>query len=375
MHWVDLSIDRARAGSGAAIMRSMLVVFAWLGSPGVMPSSLGLTASVLLAYLLLAGALQWLSFRGVGGQGRAMVAGVIDIALITFIVHRVGSVATMMVALYFFAALMNTLLVGRREGIVLAALGALSYDALLLVEMLGWLPYAPDARWVTQRPGGVEVAGAALMMPVMSLVLTSLVGTLVHQNRARESELLTANEKLQELTLRDPLTQLYNRRYLKQRLDSELARVRRGKPLAVVMIDLDRFKRVNDDTGHQRGDELLEELAHGLSRAIREADVVGRYGGDEFVVILPDTGGAQGEVAAARLVDAIREVGLRFDPDRPVTASVGLAIARLDDDAHGLLERADRASYQAKSQGGNRVALESMAPPFRTARKVLNEQA
>lgn len=340
-----------------------------------MPPSMGLTASVLLAYLLLACVFQWLSYRRVGGQLRVMLAGVVDIALITFIVHRVGSVATMMVALYFFAAMMNTLLVGRREGLILAALGAIAYDGLLLAEVVGLLPYAPDARGVTQQPGDVEVVGAALMMPVMSIVLTSLVGALVHQNRAREAELLAANEKLQELTLRDPLTQLYNRRYLMQRLDSELARVRRGKPLAVVMIDLDRFKRVNDDTGHQRGDELLEELAQGLSRAVREADVVGRYGGDEFVVILPDTGGAQGEIAAARLVDAIREVGLRFDPDRPVTASVGLAIARMDDDAHGLLERADRASYQAKSEGGNRVALESMAPPSRLGREIRREQA
>ncbi len=375
MRWVDLSVDRSAPVRGAAIMRSVWVVFAWFGSSGSMPLSLGLTESVLLTYFLLACVLQWMSLRGAGGQLRTMAAGFVDIALITFIVHRVGSVSTMMVALYFFAALMNTLLVGRREGMALAVLGALAYDALLLVEVMGWLPYAPDARWVTQQPGSVEVVGAALMMPVMSLVLTSFVGTLVHQNRTREAELLAANEKLQELTLRDPLTQLYNRRYLRQRLDSELARVRRGKPLAVVMIDLDRFKRVNDDTGHQRGDVLLEELAHGLSRAVREADVVGRYGGDEFVVILPDTEGAQGEIAAARLVDAIREVGVRFDPDRPVTASVGLAIARLDDDAHGLLERADRASYQAKSQGGNRVELESMAPPSRSARDILREQA
>src|SRR5690606_35897552 len=100
-----------------------------------------------------------------------------------------------------------------------------------------------------------------------------------------------------------PLTQLYNRRHLMERLESELARVRRGKPLAVVMVDLDRFKRVNDDTGHQRGDSLLQDLARGLARAVREADVVGRYGGDEFVVILPDTSPADAEIAAARVVD------------------------------------------------------------------------
>jgi diguanylate cyclase (GGDEF)-like protein len=349
-------------------MRFVLAIFALIGLPSVLPS-LAAHLWVFGAYLALACVFQWMIWKDVGGLPRTLLSGLVDVAMITFIVHRVGSGATMMVALYFFAAMMNTLVVGRREGLLLALVGALAYDGLLFAELGGWIPYAPDGpAWIDGAPSPAEVAGSALMMSVMSLALTALVGALVHQNAAREEELLGANRKLQELSLRDPLTQLYNRRYLMERLESELARVRRGRPLAVVMVDLDRFKRVNDDTGHQRGDSLLQELARGLARSVREADVVGRYGGDEFVVILPDTGGPKAEIAAGRIVDGIREVGVGFDPDRPVTASVGLAIARADDDARGLLQRADRASYDAKGRGGDRVARESLAPGPSSAR-------
>ncbi|MDQ3036298.1 MAG: GGDEF domain-containing protein [Myxococcota bacterium] len=369
-----LSIDRARITLGAASMRFVLAIFALLGLPSALPS-MGAHVWVFGVYLALACAFQWMIWKGVGGATRTMLSGVVDIAMITFIVHRVGSGATMTVALYFFAAMMNTLVVGRGEGLLLAALGALAYDGLIVAESSGWLPYAPDGpAWIAGPPSTIEAVGAGLMMTVMSLSLTALVGALVHQNTAREAELLAANEKLQELSLRDPLTQLYNRRYLMERLDSELARVRRGKPLAVVMVDLDRFKRVNDESGHQRGDQLLQELARGLARSVREADVVGRYGGDEFVVILPDTDGVQGEIAASRVVDGIREVGVAFDAERPVTASVGLAIARAEDDARGLLQRADRASYDAKGRGGDRVARESLSP-VGSGRAALEENA
>ena len=200
-------------------------------------------------------------------------------------------------------------------------------------------------------------------MSVMSIALTALVGALVHQNARREDELVAANRKLQELSLRDPLTQLYNRRFLMERIEAEIARVRRGKALAVLMVDLDRFKRVNDETGHQRGDVLLQELSRALDGSVRETDVVGRYGGDEFVVVLSDTTAEEAEIVAARVVRGIREVGVGFDPERPVTASVGLAIARPDDDPRGLLQRADRASYAAKGRGGDGVARDSISPP------------
>ena len=354
-------VDRERITFSAAATRFLLAAFALVGLPSVVPA-ISAYVWVFGAYMVASFVFQWIIWKRVGGTARAMISGLVDLAMITFIVHRLGSGATMMVALYFFAGAMNTVVVGRREGLMLAAAGAAAYDGLLVAEQLGWLPYAPDRpAWITGAPTPIEAASSGLMMTVMSLALTALVGALVHQNARRERALVVANAKLQELSLRDPLTQLYNRRHLMERLEAELARVRRGRALAVIMVDLDRFKRVNDEAGHQRGDVLLDEIARALAGSVRETDVVGRYGGDEFVVILPDTDAEQGEHVAARVVEGIREVGRRFEPERPVTASVGLATARVDDDGRALLQRADRAAYDAKARGGDRVAGEPTA--------------
>ncbi|MFW6087430.1 MAG: GGDEF domain-containing protein, partial [Myxococcota bacterium] len=120
---------------------------------------------------------------------------------------------------------------------------------------------------------------------------------------------------------------------------------------------LDGFKRINDTHGHERGDRLLEELAGVLDDGTRETDVPGRWGGDEFVVLLPDTRPDEAQRVASRLAEHIRDVGERFDSQRTVTASVGLAKARLDDTPNTLLDRADAHAYQAKEAGGDRVVV------------------
>lgn len=128
------------------------------------------------------------------------------------------------------------------------------------------------------------------------------------------------------------------------------------------MIDLDSFKKVNDAQGHLRGDDLLKEIASCLAAATRASDVAGRYGGDEFVVVLPDTDAAHAEGIAERLARSVREAGERFDAERPVTASVGVAVttpADAPENAPGLLRRADENAYRAKLAGGDRVCSES----------------
>jgi len=149
-----------------------------------------------------------------------------------------------------------------------------------------------------------------------------------------------------------------------QRLEVELARVRRGNPLAVLMIDLDRFKRVNDRRGHHRGDEVLEAIAKALSDATREVDVPGRYGGDEFVVVLPDTTPSAAVQVGERLVASVREAGRRVDAELPVTASVGLAFALEDDEARKLIQRADKRAYMAKEAGGDQLSSEPQLPEW-----------
>lgn len=342
----------------AAIVRIALGVFTLAILP-VMYPGLAPHRPIFAAYVASTLIEQLLIWRDIGGDLRSFVYGLVDLALVTFIVHRVGSASTMMVSLYLMAGTLNALAVSFRVGLALGIVAACAYAGLLGAEQLGWLPYGPAAPpWTAgARPGPVTAWTVGAMVALLIVGSTAVVGMLVRAVRRNEHALMEANVRLEELSQRDPLTQLYNRRHLMARLEAELARLRRGHPLAAVMIDLDGFKRVNDSAGHLRGDQLLQDLAAALQGATRETDVAGRYGGDEFVVILPDTTAEQARAAAQRLTTAIEEVGLCFDRERPVTASVGVAVAVETDDARGLLKRADVSAYSAKQSGGNRVVV------------------
>jgi diguanylate cyclase (GGDEF)-like protein len=226
----------------------------------------------------------------------------------------------------------------------------LSYDALVWMEHWNVLPFAPDVPQLEKlgAPGLDQAVLATVFVTTFVIAATVIVGTLVRDLSLRE-------KMLEELSQRDPLTNLSNRRHVFERIEHELTRVRRGALLAVVMIDLDGFKKINDQLGHLRGDVLLKEIALALSKTTREMDIAGRYGGDEFVVALPDAAPDQACRVAERIATAIRDTARRFDANHLVTASVGLAIANKDDTVASLLRRADENAYAAKQNGGDRV--------------------
>jgi diguanylate cyclase (GGDEF)-like protein len=356
---------RERLQLVAASSRLVLGLFAMTLLPLLYP---GIARYSLLfgAYLAIAIALQVMIWKSVGGAYRSLLGGALDVLVLTFIVHRVGSVGTMMVSIYFFCAIVNTLVAGRRVGIAVAVLSAALYCGVVTAEVQGLLPYGPDAPdWTRGAPSSTECFVACALMALLLLASAGIVGILVKRIETHENELVAANARLAELSMRDPLTQLYNRRYLMARLEDELARVRRGHSLGVVMIDLDRFKRVNDERGHEEGDEVLRTIATAISEVTREIDVPGRYGGDEFVVILPDTEVAHAKTVAERLAAAVRSVGEYFDAETPVTASVGIAMAEREDGARALIRRADERAYLAKQAGGDRVFEEAEGPVSR----------
>jgi diguanylate cyclase (GGDEF)-like protein len=301
-------------------------------------------------YLVIAGVMQVLIKKRVGGEVRALVSGLIDVSIITFTVHCLGSTATPMASLYFFLGVANALVVSRAVGLFLAAFGVVAYDALVWAEHARLLAFAPDVPQLEMlgAPSLDQAVLATVFVSAAVLGASVIVSTLMRELQQRES-------MLTDLSQRDPLTNLYNRRHLFERMELELLRVKRGTPLAVVMIDLDGFKKVNDALGHLRGDVLLKEIAASLVRNTREVDVAGRYGGDEFVVVLPQTTGEEGSVAAERVALAVREAAQRFDATHSVTASVGLAVATKDDTVASLLRRADENAYRAKQHGGDRV--------------------
>jgi len=327
--------------------------------------SFAATRWVFSIYVGLALVGQVLIYKQIGGQWRSFLGGLVDIAAVTFLVHRVGSAGNTLVSIYFFAVILNTLVVGRRVGIGLSLVASGAYASVVLAEQVGVLPYGPDApAWAGTQPAPFDASLGASLIALMLLGSALLAGVLVTKIRDREAQLTSLAARLEELSRRDPLTKLFNRRFLMERLETELARVRRGNDLAVLMIDLDKFKRVNDERGHHAGDRVLADIAEALSEATREVDVPGRYGGDEFVVLLPDTGPRAALQVAERLVEAVRAVGERFDPVAPVTASVGLSFARHDDDARGLVQRADEHAYRAKDRGGDAVSAEPILPDW-----------
>jgi diguanylate cyclase (GGDEF)-like protein len=180
---------------------------------------------------------------------------------------------------------------------------------------------------------------------------------------AAYKELESTNARLQETSFKDEVTGLYNRRFFSLRLEEELSRYRRfNHPVSVVLLDLDGFKSVNDSLGHSVGDDTLRDVAQILMKHSRGINVVSRYGGDEFAVLLVET-----SKAGARLyADRIREVVAKypFSHGKILTASFG--VASLPDDeastAEDLFRSADEALYAAKRAGKNQVAAATGSP-------------
>ena len=171
------------------------------------------------------------------------------------------------------------------------------------------------------------------------------------------------NARLEQLAQTDALTGLLNRRALTERITAEMERaLRYDSSMALLMIDLDHFKRVNDTYGHLVGDDVLRDVAKLLTETIRTSDMVARYGGEEFLMLLPETDDAGAELFAERIRVAIEshDFGARSNkPGLSLTTSVGVATfpaARIES-VEDLFARADAALYRAKADGRNRVRL------------------
>ncbi|MEO6259912.1 MAG: diguanylate cyclase [Thermoanaerobaculia bacterium] len=168
---------------------------------------------------------------------------------------------------------------------------------------------------------------------------------------------LSLHETLRRQAVRDPLTGVFNRRYMEESLEREIHRAtRHNKPLSVLLVDLDRFKEFNDALGHAAGDELLRDLGGIMERMVRAEDIVCRYGGDEFVIIMPDAAANVAAVRAQSLMEQVGERSLRSGSGIPVTMSIGIAVFPQDgSDPRTLLKAADDALYAVKRGGRGRV--------------------
>ena len=160
------------------------------------------------------------------------------------------------------------------------------------------------------------------------------------------------NESLQRVSRTDPLTGLPNRRAMVEELDAEMGRSRReGLPMAVLMADLDHFKAINDTRGHEAGDRVLQALSLALRKTLRAYDLCARWGGDEFLVLLPGTDRAGAQDVGEKLRRATETLELPGGARPGLGLSVGIAMLEADESVDALLRRADEAMYAAKNAG------------------------
>lgn len=170
-------------------------------------------------------------------------------------------------------------------------------------------------------------------------------------------------KEVERLAITDSLTQVFTRRYIMERFEEELDRARtKGSELAFLMLDVDFFKQVNDRHGHLVGDGVLRAVARCILENVREIDILGRYGGEEFCIILPDTDSAGAEYVAQRMRKAIENHAVDvYDIRIKVTASIGIAMFPRNGKKTGtLIDKADWALYRAKKMGRNRVCIFGM---------------
>lgn len=238
---------------------------------------------------------------------------------------------------------------GRGRGQYFVAAGFVLIILALLLRLSAQVAGLVDLRQVT---GSNPIHALSLLMATLIIVIVAMGLVLMSKERA---DALNRN-----LALQDELTGLHNRRSILRLLDQQLAMLARGRrPLAVLLIDVDHFKRVNDTHGHLSGDLALREIGACLLARLRGQDLVGRWGGEEFIALLPDTGiGGAHKLAEQlrRAVEQLQVVSL-VGKQMPLTVSIGLCTQVPADDAtrEEVIAAADRALYQAKQNGRNRI--------------------
>jgi len=211
---------------------------------------------------------------------------------------------------------------------------------------------------------GRELAELSENINRMAAALQAQRDNLEHAVEERTKELQELNVRLERLAVTDGLTGVYNNRRFQEQLAAELLRSgRTGRPMSVLMVDVDWFKRVNDAMGHPAGDELLRRLAVVLGAGLRATDMLARYGGEEFAVILPETPRGEATAVAERMRAAVEEqVNADKRWTQKVTVSIGVATwPENGKTGQALLVAADQAMYAAKNQGRNQVVTSKVA--------------
>jgi len=325
--WLSLVLANASLSAAIACFTQAMLTFQqrrvpalWLWSPaGVAALMLAASSSLVLNLGVM-----------------AAVLGAQTVALIVVVLQR------------------HTTTVGRGKNLIVLAL--LIVIAIFVSRLVGVLAGIDQSVSVNQSS---LIQSATHMLGMVSVIMLTVGFVIMNKERADSLNL--------ELAMRDELTRLHNRRAILEGLQQQIAVARRtGAPLSVLMLDVDHFKRLNDALGHVAGDQVLRGIADAIRPRMRANDLPGRLGGEEFLVVLPQSTRAAAAQIAERLRAAVHEASFKVDGAQPVTVSVSIGVAQFDDQRHtdcdSLIQQADQALYRAKSGGRNRVELDFSSP-------------
>ena len=211
-----------------------------------------------------------------------------------------------------------------------------------------------------------------LTMTALALVLSVCLFSLYVLMKRGTLGLIKAHHELKELAIKDYLTGAYNRRYINERIKAEFYRMRRQsqheqveKSVGFIMADIDYFKKINDGYGHTVGDQVLREVSHRLKQGLRDYDVLCRYGGEEFLIMLPHTGQQECMEVAQRLRQSVISLPVTIDGLEPIAVTLSFGVATSvggSEPEQAVITRADQALYQAKKAGRDQVVLNSTEP-------------
>ena len=271
------------------------------------------------------------------------------IVFLAYIMYHAGPARSPLMLFYLVAMLFGVLRLNAKRLMVLAAVAIVAHGTVLHLTYL--------------RNPSMDVRAAFTEFGVLVIVLPwfAVMGGYVNRLRVRLSdsnrELRRAFDHIGELAIRDELTAAFNRRFLIDTLARERSRAERThEAFSICLADLDHFKAINDTLGHAAGDSVLKHFAVLAPRGLRGIDTFGRFGGEEFLLVLPGTD-RQGALAVAERVRAATEASALPDLpfERRITISIGVATYERGEEVSTLLARADQALYQAKNAGRNRV--------------------
>jgi diguanylate cyclase (GGDEF)-like protein len=270
-------------------------------------------------------------------------------------IYNGGSASGIPYFILMFSSFLTIQMVGKSEGNNKRALGvgiqilfSLIVTVLILLEL-----FLPQIFYQYEDPGTryFDIIISLLFALTSNYFILRAFVNLYYKQLDKIEEY---SQKLEELVVRDSMTSIYNHGFVVKRLAEEIERAARyNMPLSVMMTDIDYFKKINDTYGHSFGDEVLIKLAQCIQSNCRNVDIVGRYGGEEFLILLPETNVNLAIALAKRLTETIRKID--YSNPIAVTISGGITGYQSGDTASMMIERADDLLYKAKNEGRNRV--------------------